>query len=94
MASKVQEISGSIRDGAADVKERVHDVAESLADKVEDAIDQAGVEGKRVAKKLKRELSRRWQVVDRTGRDNAFVMAIGALAVGVLVGYLIGRDRD
>ncbi len=94
MASKVQEISGSIRDGAADVKERVHDVAESLADKVEEAIDQAGVEGKRVAKKLKRELSKRWQVVDRTGRDNAFVMAIGALAVGVLVGYLIGRDRD
>lgn len=94
MTSRVQEISGSIRDGAADVKERVHDVAESLADKVEDAIDQAGVEGKRVAKKLKRELAKRWQVVDRTGRDNAFVMAIGALAVGVLVGYLIGRDRD
>lgn len=94
MASKVQEISGSIRDGAADVKERVQDAAEVLADKVEDAIDQAGVEGKRVAKKLKRELAKRWQVVDRTGRDNAFVMAIGALAVGVLVGYLIGRDRD
>lgn len=94
MTSRAQEISGSIREGAAEVRDRVQDAAESLADKVEEAIDQAGDQGKRVAKKLKKELARRWQVVDRTGRDNAFVMAIGALAVGVLVGYLIGRDRD
>ena len=94
MASKAQEISGSIRDGAADVKERVQDAAESLADKVEEVLDQASDEGKRVAKRVRKELAKRWQVVDRTGRDNAFVMAIGALAVGVLVGYLIGRDRD
>ena len=26
-------------------------------------------------------------------RENAFVMAAGALAVGVLVGWLIARDR-
>lgn len=42
---------------------------------------------------MKEELSKRWRQVDRVGRENAFLMAAGALAVGVLVGWLISRDR-
>ena len=41
---------------------------------------------------MKEELSRRWKQVDRVGRENAFVIAAGALAVGVLIGWLVARD--
>ena len=61
-----------------------------MAARVEDVLDEAGAQGKRV----RRELARRWKQVDRAGRENAFVMAFGALAVGILIGYLVARDDD
>jgi ElaB/YqjD/DUF883 family membrane-anchored ribosome-binding protein len=73
--------------GAGD---RSQEIASQVAARVEDVLDEAGVQGKRVRK----ELARRWKQVDRAGRDNAFVMAFGALAIGVLIGYLVARDDD
>ena len=88
--SPVDEIVGSVREGLSGVGERGQEIAADVAERVEDALDRAGREGR----KIRRELERRWQVVDKAGRENAFVMALGALAVGVLVGYLLGRDGD
>jgi ElaB/YqjD/DUF883 family membrane-anchored ribosome-binding protein len=84
--SRMDDILGTVK-GAGD---RGQEIASQVAARVEDALDEAGVQGKRVRK----ELSRRWKQVDRAGRDNAFVMALGALAVGVLIGWLVGRDGD
>ena len=53
-----------------------------VAARVEDVLDGASAQGRSARK----ELARRWRHVDRVGRDNAFLMAFGALAVGVLVG--------
>jgi ElaB/YqjD/DUF883 family membrane-anchored ribosome-binding protein len=81
---------GSVRDGLAGVSEKGQDIAEDVAERVEDALERAGKEGR----KVKKELARRWQVVDKAGRENAFAMALGALGVGILVGYLLGRTDD
>jgi len=89
----VDRIVGSIRDGAGAVREKTQDAVEDVADKIEDALEKAGTEGRRLQREVKEELARRWRQVDRVGRENAFVMAAGALAVGVLVGWLISRDR-
>lgn len=89
----VDQIVGSIRESAASVKEKTTDAVEDVADRIEDAIEKAGTEGRRLQREVKKELSRRWRQVDRVGRDNAFLMAAGALAVGVLVGWLVTRDR-
>ena len=72
---------------------RPQDVVEDVADKIEDALEKAGTEGRKLQREVKEELSRRWKQVDRVGRENAFVMAAGALAVGVLIGWLVARDR-
>jgi hypothetical protein len=72
------------------VGDRGQEIASQVVSRVEDALDEAGVQGRRIRK----ELTRRWKQVDRVGRDNAFVMAFGALAVGILIGYLVARDDD
>lgn len=84
--SRMDEILGSVKDAG----DRGQELASQVASRVEDALDEAGVQGRRVRK----ELARRWKQVDRVGRDNAFVMAFGALAVGVLIGWLVARDDD
>jgi hypothetical protein len=84
--SPMDDILGKVRDAG----DRSQEIASAVAARVEDVLDEAGVQGKRVRK----ELARRWKQVDRAGRDNAFVMAFGALAVGVLIGYLVARDDD
>ena len=89
----VEEIVGSIRENAAVVREKADDAVEDVADKIEDALEKAGTEGRKLQRQVKEELARRWKQVDRVGRENAFLMAAGALAVGVLVGWLITRDR-
>lgn len=89
----VEQIVGSIRESAASVRERSQDAVEDVADKVEDALEKAGTEGRKLRREVKEELARRWKQVDRVGRDNAFLMAAGALAVGVLIGWLVTRDR-
>ena len=89
----VEQIVGSIRESAASVREKSQDAVEEVADKIEDALEKAGTEGRRLRREVKEELARRWKQVDRVGRDNAFLMAAGALAVGVLIGWLVTRDR-
>jgi hypothetical protein len=84
--SPMDDILGKVRDAG----DRSQEIASAVAARVEDVLDEAGAQGKRVRK----ELARRWKQVDRVGRDNAFVMAFGALAVGVLIGYLVARDDD
>lgn len=69
--------------------ERGKDLAEAIADRVEDALEGAQRQGRNARK----ELERRWRTVDRAGRENAFLMALGALGIGLLVGWLIGRER-
>ena len=90
----VDRIVGSIRESASVVKEKTDDAVEDVADKIEDALEKAGTEGRRLQRQVKEELARRWKQVDRVGRENAFLMAAGALAVGVLIGWLVTRDRD
>jgi ElaB/YqjD/DUF883 family membrane-anchored ribosome-binding protein len=89
----VDKIVGSIRESATGVREKTQDAVDEVADKIEDALEKAGTEGRKLRREVKEELARRWKQVDRVGRDNAFVMAAGALAVGVLIGWLIARDR-
>ncbi|HTS01006.1 MAG TPA: hypothetical protein VMN04_00650 [Thermoanaerobaculia bacterium] len=84
--SRMDEILGTVKD----VGDRSQEIASQVAARVEDVLDEAGVQGKRI----RRELARRWKQVDRAGRENAFVMAFGALAIGVLIGYLVARDDD
>ena len=89
----VDRIVGSIRESASNVREKSQDAVEDVADKIEDALEKAGTEGRKLQRQVKEELSRRWRQVDRVGRENAFLMAAGALAVGVLIGWLVTRDR-
>ncbi len=89
----VDRIVGSIRESAAGVREKTQDAVEDVADKIEDALEKAGTEGRKLQREVKEELARRWRQVDRVGRENAFLMAAGALAVGVLIGWLVTRDR-
>ena len=89
----VDRIVGSIRESAAVVREKTDDAVEDVADKIEDALEKAGAEGRKLQRQVKEELARRWRQVDRVGRENAFLMAAGALAVGVLVDWLVSRDR-
>ena len=89
----VDKIIGSIRESAASVRDKSQDVVEDVADKIEEALEKAGTEGRKLQREVKQELARRWKQVDRVGRENAFVMAAGALAVGALIGWLIARDR-
>ena len=84
----------SLREGAADAGGRVQEVVVDMAEKIDDVLDEARYEGIHLTKKVKQELVRRWQSVDRVGRENAFLMAFSALAVGLAIGYLLTRDRD
>ena len=89
----VDRIVGSIRERATGVRAKSLDAVEDVADRIEDALEKAGTEGRKLQREVKEELARRWKQVDRVGRENAFVMAAGALAVGALIGWLIARDR-
>ena len=89
----VDKIVGSIRENVASVHDKSQEAVEDVADKIEDALEKAGTEGRKLQRQVKEELARRWKEVDRVGRENAFIMAAGALAVGVLIGWLVTRDR-
>ena len=78
------------RDAAGVARGRRRELAEAIADRVEDALEGAQRHGRVVRK----ELERRWRTVDKAGRENAFLMAVAALGIGLLVGWLIGRERD
>ena len=84
----------SLREGAADAGGRVQEAVVDMAEKIEGVLDEARSEGVDLKNRVKQELLRRWQSADRAGRENAFLMALGALVVGIAVGYLLTRDRD
>ncbi len=84
-----RDILGSVREGLKTAGGRGEELAEALADRVEDALAEAESRGRRLRKQMERHV----KTVDRAGRENAFLMALGALGVGVLVGWLIGRER-
>ncbi len=95
MAAKDQEsFVGSLREGTIDAGGRLQEAVAVVAGKIEDSLEEAKYEGRHLKRKVQAELVRRWRTVDRAGRDNAFLMALGALGVGVAVGYLLGRGRD
>ena len=95
MAAKDQEsFVGSLREGAIDAGGRLQQAVAEAAGRIEDSLEDASYEGRHLKRKVQAELVKRWKTVDRVGRDNAFLMALGALGVGVAVGYLLSRNRD
>jgi ElaB/YqjD/DUF883 family membrane-anchored ribosome-binding protein len=84
-----RDILGSVREGMKAAGDRGEELAEVLADRVEDALEQAEARGRRLRKQMERHV----KTADRVGRDNAFLMALAALAVGLAAGWLIGRER-
>src|SRR5258708_2912204 len=91
--TRLSAVGDTLRSGLEDAQGRATDIAQVIAERVGDAIDTAGEEGRRVSKQLGQDLSRRWKVFDRSSRENPYYLALGALAVGVAVGYLLTRDR-
>ncbi len=90
MARSVRdEVVRSVREGLAREEEQAERGADAVARRLEEALEEAGAIGRRI----RRDLQRRWTAVDRAGRENAFVMALGALGLGVLIGWLMTRDR-
>ena len=87
-------VLGAVKDTFSEVPDRAREAAHDIADRVEDALESAGTQGRKLSKRVRKELKRRWAGVDQTGRDNAYVMALGALGIGILVGYLLTRDND
>lgn len=84
-----RDILGSVREGMKVAGGRGEELAEALADRVEEALEQAEVKGRRLRKQMERHV----KTADRVGRENAFLMALGALGIGLVVGWLIGRER-
>ena len=95
MAVKDQEsFIGSLREGAIDAGGHLQQAVAEAAGRIEDSLEEARYEGRHLKRKVQAELVKRWKTVDRVGRDNAFVMALGALGVGLALGYLLSRNRD
>jgi ElaB/YqjD/DUF883 family membrane-anchored ribosome-binding protein len=92
--SRFAAVTDTMRSGLEDVSGRAGDIAQVIAERVGEAIETAGDEGRRLTKQLGGQLSRRWRVVDKTSRENPYYLALGALAVGVAIGYLLSRDRS
>ena len=59
----VDRIVGSIREGAGTVRGKTQDAVEDVADKIEDALEKAGVEGRRLQRHVKEEIGSGWCMV-------------------------------
>lgn len=94
MNSKIDQGIGAIKDGASAAKDRMKSTVDGIADQVQEAIGKAGPEARRLGEKVSAELSQRYKAADRVGRENPFLMAVGALGVGLVIGYLLSRDDD
>ena len=92
--SKFEDVMDAVREGAPQYAERAGKAIEGLRGQVENAIDEATPEARRLKRRLGRAVSRRIESVDRAGRENAFIMAVGALGIGLVIGYLLSRDRE
>lgn len=94
MGKNIDELLGAIREGAADTADKASEAASEVAEKIDSALEDATDQGRKIGRQVRQDLLKRWKQVDKVGRENAFIMATGALALGVLIGYLLGRDRD
>lgn len=79
MPRSFDDIAGTIRETIPEARDRAREAARDLADR-------GRIAGLSIRRRLRR--------AERAGRDNAYVMAIAALGIGLLVGWLIGRERD
>ncbi len=75
----LEDIAGSIRDSLPEIRERARETARELADR-----------GRLAGFQIRRRLRR----AERLGRENAYVMAFAAFGLGLLVGWLVGRERE
>ena len=89
----VEKIVGSIRENAASMREKSEDVVDDVADKIEDALEKAGTEGRKLQREVKKELSAGGSRSTGWAARTPSSWPPAALAVGVLVGWLIARDR-
>ena len=92
--SKFEDAVDAVRERAPQYAARAGKAYDSLRGQVEEAIDDATPGALRLRRRVGRAVSRRMESVDRAGRDNAFIMAVGALGMGLLIGYLIAKDSD
>jgi ElaB/YqjD/DUF883 family membrane-anchored ribosome-binding protein len=92
--SKFEDAVDAVREGVPQYAARGGKAYENLRGQVEEAIDDAAPEARRLKRRLGRAVSKRIDSVDRVGRENAFIMAVGALGIGIVIGYLLSRDRD
>ena len=91
--SRVASVAETLRGGLDDVTERAGDVAQVISGRFGDALETATRESKKLRKQLGKDLGRRWTTIDKANRDNPYYLALGALAVGIAIGYLMTRDR-
>lgn len=91
--TRLAAVTDTMRGGLEDVSDRAGDVAGIIAERVGEAIDIAGSEGRRVSRQLGKQLTKKLKVADRYSHDNPWALALGALAIGIAIGYLVTRDR-
>jgi ElaB/YqjD/DUF883 family membrane-anchored ribosome-binding protein len=89
--SRVATVADTVRSGLEDVTERASDVAEVIAGRFGDALETASGQSRRLRKQLGKDLGKRWTVIDKASRENPYYLALGALAVGVVIGYRVTR---
>lgn len=92
--SKFEDVVDAVRDGAPQYAVRAGKAFDGLREDVEDAFGDAAPRARRMKRRIKQAVTKRMESVDRAGRDNAFIMAVGALGMGLLIGYLIAKDSD
>ena len=92
--SKFEDAVDSVRESVPQYAVRAGKAYDDLRSEVEDAIGDAAPEARRLRRRLARAVTKRMESVDRVGRENAFIMAVGALGAGLLLGYLLSRDRE
>lgn len=92
--SKFEDVVGAVREGAPQYAVRAGKAFDGLREDVEDAFGDAAPGARRLKRRMGHAVARRIESVDRAGRDNAFIMAVGALGLGLVIGHLLSRDRE
>jgi ElaB/YqjD/DUF883 family membrane-anchored ribosome-binding protein len=94
-AKDAQKIGGEFKSDFDHAVNRSKDAAKDLGDQVRGAAEDAAASGRDIAQEYlergKRRLSQTAERVTAYADDNTAVVAVGAFAVGVLVGYLASR---
>lgn len=97
LSGKVQEVTGKIRDKAAQAKERMQQTASDVGDRVKQGAqavrERAGELGSRVQERTRELYDRSRQRVVSTTREHPLEVGLGLLALGVAVGLAIPTPR-